>query len=147
MLDVQLGIVTPLQRYEALKNYLAALNIRDYGRFIQKPVNQERTYSPEEITNKILAGYPLQFSPMDDLQGFIAYAQYIIDNDEILGQFNQQQAIMLASKQQEAAQLMQALEAQQSQNAVANQMQVNSQQSMNQTPVGNASVTPPEQPQ
>ena len=110
-------------------------------------MNQQRTYSPEEMANKILAGYPLQFSPMDDLQGFIAYAQYIIDNDEILGQFNQQQAIMLASKQQEAAQLMQALEAQQSQNAVANQMQVNSQQSMNQTPVGNASVTPPEQPQ
>ena len=147
MLDVQLGIVTPLQRYEALKNYLAALNIRDYGRFIQKPVNQERTYSPEEMANKILAGYPLQFNPMDDLQGFITYAQYIIDNDDILGQFSPQQAIMLASKQQEAAQMQQALEQMQAQTAVTNQMRSNSQQSMNQVPVGNAAIDAPVQPE
>ena len=147
MLDIQLGIITPIQRYEALKNYLAAINIRDYGRFIQKPMNQQRTYSPEEMANKILAGYPLQFSPMDDLQGFIAYAQYIIDNDEILGQFSQQQAIMLASKQQEASQMQQALEQMQAQTAVTNQMRSNSQQSMNQVPVGNASIEQPMGPE
>ena len=147
MLDIQLGIITPLQRYEALKNYLAAINVRDYGRFLQKPMNQQRIYTPEEMANKILAGYPIQFNPMDDLQGFITYAQYIIDTDELIGQFSPQQAIMLSSKQKEAAQMLHALEQMKSQNAVTNQMIANSQQSMNQIPVGNAAAEAPVQPE
>lgn len=147
MLDIQLGIVTPLQRYEALKNYLAAINVRDFGRFLQKPMQQQRSYTPEEMANKILSGYPLQFNPMDDLEGFLQYAQYILDTDELIGQFNQEQAILLASKMQEAAQMMQAMQQMQAQTAVVQQMQNNSQQSMNQTPVGNSSVQPLGQPQ
>jgi len=148
MIDIQLGIITPLQRYEALKNYLSALNIRDYGRFLQKPQQQQRNYSPEEMANKILAGYPLQLNPMDDLTGFIQYGTYIIDTDELLGQFSQEQAIMLASKVQEAQQMQQALEQMQSQQAVATQMQNNSRQSMNQVPMGQGqAMQAPEQPQ
>ena len=148
MIDIQLGIVTPLQRYEALKNYLAALNIRDFGRFIQKPAQQQRQYSPEEMANKVLAGFPLQLNPMDDIDGFIAYSQYIIDTDELIGQFSKEQAIMLASKMQEAVQMSQAMQQMQAQTSMVSQMQNNSQQSQQQVPVGNGSaMQAPETPQ
>jgi len=148
MIDIQLGIITPLQRYEALKNYLSALNIRDFGRYIQKPANQQRSYSPEEIANRALAGISTPLTPMDDLQGFIEYAQYIIDTDDLLGQFSQDQAIALASKLQEAMQMQQAMEQMAAQNAVVSQMQSNAQQSMNQVPVGGGqAVQAPVQPE
>lgn len=132
-IDIQLGLITPIQRYEAVKNLLQAIGIRDFSRFIQKPPQQQRAYSPEEMANRVLAGYPLQLTPMDDLQGFIEYGQYIIDTDELIGQFNQDQAILLASKIQEAMQLLQAMEQAAKQQAVSNQMQRNAAMSLEQT--------------
>jgi hypothetical protein len=132
-IDIQLGLITPIQRYEAVKNLLQAIGIRDFSRFIQKPPQQQRAYSPEEMANRVLAGYPLQLTPMDDLQGFIEYGQYIIDTDELIGQFNQDQAILLASKIQEAMQLLQAMEQAAKQQAVSSQMQRNAAMSLEQT--------------
>lgn len=133
MLDIQLGIVTPLQRYEALKNYLVSMGVRDYGRFIQKPPQQMRTFTPEELANRILAGIDTQISPEMDLQGFVAYVEQVLGDDQLLGQFNQDQAIALVKKSQEAQQMMAALEEQQAQQRNAKQMQINGQNSMQQT--------------
>jgi len=133
-LDIQLGIVTPLQRFEALKNYLIAIGVKDYGKFIQKPQGMERSFTPEEITNRILAGADAPLSPNMDLQGFLAFAQEIMDNDELLGQFKEEQAKALAAKMKEAEQMIAALEQMAAQQANAQQMQRNSQQSLQQVP-------------
>lgn len=132
-LDIQLGIITPLQRYESLKNYLVSMGVRDYGRFLQKPPQQMRVFTPEELANRILSGVDTMLTPEQDLQGFIAYVDQITKDDQLLGQFNEQQAISLVRKQQEAMQMMQALEQMQAQQANAQQMRVNAGQSANQT--------------
>jgi len=148
VLDIQLGIITPLQRYESVKSLLTSMGIRDFAKYIQKPPQQQRIFSPEEMANRVLAGYPVQLSPMDDLAGFITLANYIIDNDQLLGQYNQEQALMLEAKRQEAVKLMQALEAMKANTAVADQMRSNASNSMQQTA---QEATPPsmsmEQPQ
>lgn len=150
-LDIQLGIITPLQRYEALKNYLVAMGIKDYGRFLQKPAQMQRSFTPEEMANRILAGIDTPIDPAMDLGGFIEYANQIISNDELLGQFTREQAIALVAKQKEAAQMMQALQQQQAQVANAQQMQQNAAMSTQQTvqnaapgAVGQASPQGPE---
>lgn len=133
VLDIQLGIITPLQRYESLKNYLISMGVKDFGRYLQKPPQQMRIFTPEELANRILSGADVLLTPDQDLQGFIAYVDQIISDDELLGQFNEQQAIMLVSKQQEAKQMLEALKQMQAQNANAQQMRSNAAQSMNQT--------------
>lgn len=145
-LDIQLGIITPLQRYESLKNYLIAMGVKDYGKYLQKPPQQMRVFTPEELANRILAGVDTMLTPEQDLQGFVAYVDQVVKDDELLGQFGQEQAIALVKKQQEAMQMMQALKAMQAQQANAGQMRKNAAMSANQTvqaapqgAVGNAS--------
>ena len=132
-LDIQLGIITPLQRYEALKNYLVALGIKDYGKFLQKP-QMERIFTPEELANIILAGVDMPLNPNMDLQGFIMYVEELIKHDETLGQFTQEAAMALKAKQVEAQQMAQALQEMAAQQANSQQMQRNAQQSIQQVP-------------
>lgn len=132
-LDIQLGIITPLQRYESLKNYLISMGVKDYGRYLQKPPQQMRVYTPEELSNRILAGVDVALTPEQDLQGFIAYVEEIMKDDLKLGQFGQDQAIALVRKMQEAIQMQAALQQMQAQQANAGQMRQNAAQSANQT--------------
>lgn len=132
-LDIQLGIITPLQRFEALKNYLVAKGVKDYGRFIQKPQGMDRNFTPEELVNRILAGVDTPISMNMDLPGFMEYAQQIMSDDLLLGQFNEQQAIALAQKVKEAERMQQALQQMQAQQSNAQQMQANAAQSQQQT--------------
>jgi hypothetical protein len=124
-LDIQLGIVSPLERFEAIKNYLQALGVKDYSRFIRKP-QMSRAYSPAEMVDRIINGIDLTLAPDMDLQGFVTYAQEIFSRDDILGQFSPQQAMALGAKVQEATQLLEALQQQQAQVANQQQQQTNS---------------------
>jgi hypothetical protein len=124
-LDYQLGIFTPLQRYESIKFLLQKMGVRDVGRFIQKPMGQQRVYSPQEIADATLAGVDLKLGPEQDLQGFLDYFDYIVEHDELLGQFNEQQTLKLAAKAQEASAMMEAINAQRAQVANTQQVQTN----------------------
>lgn len=125
-LFLQLGISTPLTVYNAIKNLFMHQGIKDFSKFIQKPQGQEQIYTPEELANAILAGINVKLSPMQDLQGFISYFEYMVQHDEILGMINEKQTMALAQKVQEAQQLLQALQAQASQQANVQQQQMNS---------------------
>lgn len=131
-LDIQLGIITPIERYEAIKHYLQSLGVKNFSKYIRKPNGGTRLFTPEEIANRVLAGVDVQLGPEQDLQGFVNYVQHIIDEDDLLGQFNKQQAIALASKMQEAQQMLQALQEVAAQQANASQMQQNAAQSQQQ---------------
>lgn len=124
---IQLGVVTPGNLYEATKNMMVAMGIKDWSKYIQTPPQHTRMFTPEEIANRILAGIDVQLGPEQDLQGFISYFQQVMADDELLGQFSQEQTITLARKAQEAQQMLAALQEMQQQQAVAQQMQRNSQ--------------------
>jgi hypothetical protein len=124
-LFIQIGIVTPLELYEALKNKFKVEGIRDFGKFIKKPEGFTRLFTPEEVANRILAGVDVRLGPEQDLGGFVEYVQYIVDNDELLGQFNEDQAVALVKKQREAQAMMEAMQAQAAQQANAQQIQTN----------------------
>lgn len=135
-LDYQLGIITPLERFEALKTQLQTMGVKDFARYIRKPAGQMRIYSPEEIANATLAGVDLKLDPSSDLQGFLDYFAYILDHDELLGQFSTTQTVALARKASEAEQMLSAVQAQSAQNANAQQMQTNASMASSPTPQG-----------
>lgn len=142
-LDIQLGIISPQERYEAIKNLLQAMGVKNYSKFIRKPQNASRMFTPEEIANRVLAGVDVLLGPEQDLEGFVAYVQHIIDHDELLGQFDQKQTIALAAKQKEAAQMLQALQQAAAQQANAMQMQRNAAMSSEQTGAAGFQAAPP----
>ena len=122
---LQLQVVTPMEVYNALKDKMKAEGIKDFSKYIRKPQGSARVYTPEEIANGTLAGIDMKLGPEQDLQSFVDYFNYIVDHDEILGQFSESQTIMLAKKAQEAAQMLQAVQQQQAQQANSQQMAIN----------------------
>jgi hypothetical protein len=135
-LAIQLGIVTPAQYYEAKKNQLQAWGIRDHGRFLQKPQANTRTLTPVEEANRLLAGMNVPVTPEMDHQGFMDFWEMIKGDDQLLGQYNEEQVMMLARQAQAHAQMMQALAQVQAQAANAAQMQRNAAMSQQQAPAG-----------
>lgn len=144
-IDLQLGLITPQERFEAVKHYLQALGVKNWSKFLRKPPQGSRLYTPEEIANRVLAGVDVPLDMTQDLEGFVAYCEYIFAHDELLGQFNQDSAIALEKKKREAIGLIQAMQQAQAQNANVNQQRINAATSLNQNqPVGGGGgSTPP----
>jgi len=141
-LDIQLQLVTPGNRYEAVKNYLQALGVKEWGRYVQKPQGYSLSLSPEEEANRILRGIDVPVRPEMDHDGFIEFFNMIYNSDELLGQFNEQQTILLAQQANKHEQMKKAMAFAQAQAANAAQMQMNSAQSMQQTGQNAAGAAP-----
>lgn len=125
-LDMQLGLITPANRYEALVNYFKVNGIKSIGKYATKPTGFEIAFSPIEMLDRLLNGLDVKFSPSTDLQGFIAIAQEFLQDDELNGQFGPNHAAVINAKMIEAAQLLQAMQQMQAQQAVgAQQVQNN----------------------
>jgi hypothetical protein len=135
-LAIQMGTVTPAQFFEAQRNWYQSRDVKDWSRFLNKPQGPLRIFTPEEEANRILRGIPVPVTPEMDHQGFLGYWAEIRDNDELLGQFNEAQTIMLAEQAQKHEQMLQALKQMQAQAANAGQMQRNAAMSQQQAPVG-----------
>lgn len=135
-LDIQLGIVTAAQRYEALKNWYMAMNIRDWGRYLQKPAEATRILTPLEEADRVLIGIEVPIDPRGDHEGFIKLVQMFKDEDQLNGQFSPEQMGALVNQAKKHIAMMQALQAQAAQQANAQQMQINSQQAGAQAPTG-----------
>lgn len=132
----QIGVVNNGNLYEATKFLIKSLGRKDFGKFITAPPNWQHTLTPEQEANRVLRGIPVPVTPEMDHEGFMNYFQEIFNNDEILGQFNEQQTIMLAKQAKQHEQMLQALEQMQAEQANAKQMQNNAATSQNQAPVG-----------
>lgn len=139
-LDIQLQIVSASNRFAALKNYLQALGIKEWGRYITKPAGYSLSLSPEEEANRILRGIPVPVTPEMDHQGFLDFFKMIVDNDELLGQFNEEQTVLLAKQAKQHEAMASAVAAAQAQAANAAQMRTNAQLSQQQTPVAGAAI-------
>lgn len=121
-LYMQLGIVSPLNLWEALKYHMQVQGVRDIGRFITKPLGQTRVYKPIELLDAALSGVNIPLDPTQDLQGLMDLIQQFLEDEELNGQFGEQHFMILAKKAQEVQGLMQALEAQNAQ--ARNQQQI-----------------------
>lgn len=145
MLDVQLGIITPLQRYEALKNQLQVNGVRDFGKYLNKPNMPPRIFQPIEIANRVLAGQDVPLGPEQDLQGFLSWWEHVVSQDELLGQFGADEVKALYGKVQEAQAMIAAIEQQQAQMANQKQIAMNSAMSTGAAqpvPMGTQTVNP-----
>lgn len=143
-MDIQLQIVSSNNRYAALKNYLQALGVKEYGRYITKPAGYSLALSPEEEANRILRGVPVPVTPEMDHQGFIEFFKMIVDNDELLGQFNEEQTVMLAQQAKQHEAMASAVAAAQAQAANVAQMRNNAQLSQQQAPVAGTALPSPQ---
>lgn len=141
-LDIQLQLVTAENRYNAVKNYLQALKIKEYGRYVSKPAGWSLRLSPEEEANRILRGIPVPVTPDMDHEGFLNFFKLILDNDELLGQFDENQTVLLAQQAKQHEAMAAAVAAAQAQAANAAQMRNNAQMSQQQAPVAGTAPAP-----
>lgn len=141
-LDIQLGIVTAANRYEALRAYLRTIGVKDVSKYINAQFANQVTLAPKETVERILLGQDVQINPQGDLQGVVALIQEYLGNDEIMGTLSPQQAMLLQAHMGKAQQMLAALQQAQSNQAAAQQMQFNSANGSQQTspggPVGQA---------
>jgi len=141
-LDVQLQLVNANNRYAALKNYLQALGIKEWGRYVSKPQGYRVPLTPEEEANRLLRGIPVPVSPEMDHEGFLAFFEMIVNNDELLDQFNERETLLLAAQAKQHEAMASAVAAAQAQAANAAQMRNNSQLSQQQAPVAGTPTAP-----
>lgn len=124
-IELQLGLVSPLERYEAIANLLKVNGIKNVSKYLRKPNQVPRQFTPIEIANRVLAGIDTPLDPTQDLQGFIAWVQEVLTNDDLNGQFDQMQLAALIAKAQEAQGLSAALQQAEAQALAVQQQQMN----------------------
>lgn len=134
-LDIQLGIITPGNRYNAMKNFLRSAQIKDFSKFITKPQGVTHIMTPEEEANRVLRGINVQITPEMDHEAFIDFVENtLFADDQVLGQFSQEQTAALATQVQAHRQMASALQAQQAQVQQLQQQAINAQTSAVQAP-------------
>jgi len=126
-IDLQLGLVTPRNRYESVRNLFVALGVKDTGKYVQEPINSPVIFTPLEMANRILAGMDVPLNPTMDLQGFVNFVNEFVRDDDLLGQFGPGEIGALIAKMQEAQQLLAALQQAQNDQLVLRQQGVNAQ--------------------
>lgn len=141
-LAIQMGCVGPGQFYEAYRAMMQALGVKDYGKFIIKPQGYERQLTPIEEADRIVTGQDVPVLPNMDHQGFLELFQHIHDEDELNGQFDENQMGLLKIQAMKHERMMQALQAQQAQQANVSQMRMNAAQGQQQTSLGAQAPVP-----
>lgn len=125
-IDLQLGLVNPGNRYEAVRNLLISLGIKDISKYLTKPAQIVRVFSPQEIADRLLRGGDVPLDPTQDLQGFIDFVAVIMNEEELLGQFSESDVGALLAKAQEAEQMMASLQTANNDQMVLRQQGINS---------------------
>lgn len=129
-LNIQLGLSGPNEIYAAQKAYLSNIGVKDVHRFIKKPADYSYALSAEEEFNRIVRGQPVRVHPGQDHNGFIAFAQAMLDLQQTFNTLTPDQQDMLTNQMAAHQQMAAALEQQAAQQAVKQQMQYNAQQAL-----------------
>lgn len=133
-LYMQMGIVTPANTYEALKDWLNASGTKAISKYITAPTQFAVRMTPEEMANRILRGDVLPPQPTDDNEGFIAFVDNIVKEDELLGQFSEDEIRTLMAQRQDRINLVEAMRQQQAQVANLQQVVTNANSGINPNP-------------
>jgi hypothetical protein len=135
-LDIQLGLVTPQARFEALKNWYKANGVKEYNRYVTKPPEYNYLPTPAEEIDRICRGINVPVAPNADHQGYLALWEEFKNSDELLGQISQDQTIACEMQARKHQQMAQAMQAQQAQQQNVDQMRMNATNAQNQAPTG-----------
>lgn len=135
-LNLQLGICGPDEVYAAQKLYLNELGFKDVHRFIKRPTGYEHALSPMDEFNRVVRGQQVNVSPASDHDGFIAFAQVMLEKQSEAATLSNDQINAIISQLKAHEQMKAAMDQQAAQAAVATQMQANAAMSQNQAPAG-----------
>lgn len=113
-----------------------AKRIQDFGRFFPKPPSHRVQLAPGEEAFRVLQGIQVPVTPEADHEGFVALAEELLGNDQLMGQFPFEAARALQAQMMQHVQMQQALQQAQQQAANIAQQQQNAATSQNQAPVG-----------
>lgn len=127
-MDIQLGVISPTNRYEAVKNYLMALGVQEVSKYITKVGDYRISLAPQEEVQRILAGYDVPVQLQGDHQGFLEYFEFMTKHEDMLSQLTQEQRIALQRQAVQHAQAQQAMQQQQAQQMNQQQQMINAQQ-------------------
>lgn len=138
-IDLQLGLVTPAERYEAIRNLLQVMNVKAISRFVRKPEQAPIRRLPIEILDEALKGIWTPLDPTQDLEGLVALFTDFLSKDELMGQFQGDAIQRVQAKLMEAQEMQQAIQQAQAQQANIQQQQMNMGQGM-QGILGNVNI-------
>lgn len=121
-----LGIVTPQNVWEGVRNFMQSIGIKDPHRFITKPQGYRYIPTPEEEVNRLLRGIDVPVLPEADHQGFIDYVGHLMSDSTpegapLLAQFNQDEIARLAAQANAHKQMLDTIQF--AQNQANNQTQ------------------------
>lgn len=133
-LDIQLGIITPAQRYEALKNWYKQNGVKEFNKYLQKPPQYSYVPTPAEEVDRIMRGIQVPVMPNSDHEGYLALWEEYKGSDELLGQMNQEQSIACEMQARQHMQMMAALQQMAAQQQNRQQMRMNAAESQQQAP-------------
>ncbi|NIO44965.1 MAG: hypothetical protein GTN36_05440 [Candidatus Aenigmarchaeota archaeon] len=124
-LDIQLGIVGPANRYEAIKNYLKVLGIKNHSRFISSSFENQVVLTPKEEFDRVLSGQDLPVLPNADHQGFLNLFNNFFNDDNKLGMINEEQALKIKNQRDKHEEMLKAIQAAQAQQDNIDQVRLN----------------------
>lgn len=137
---IQTQVVTTGNIWDAAKNYMTSLGVKDFARFITKPQEYRHTMTPEQEANRILRGQPVPVTPEMDHEGFIEWFDMFSKSDEYAGQLSREAFVALGMQARKHRQMAQALQEAQAQAANQRQAQLNARDAGQQAPVGASAV-------
>jgi hypothetical protein len=129
-MDLQLGIVSIANRYEALKNMLKVNGIKAVSKYTTLPQGAALQLTPLEFVDRILAGMDVPLNPTMDLASIAALMEAFFTDEELNGQFGPNELAVLNVKMNEIQQFQAAMQQQAATAAVASQQNMNTQASM-----------------
>lgn len=124
---IQLGIVSPINIYNAHKDFLRAADIKQFSSYITKPDGADEQISllPEEELMRVAKGLKVPVVPRQDHARFIELAQDFVKDPKKLEQFNPNAAELIINQAKAHNSMLQALEAQAAQQRNIQQQQIN----------------------
>lgn len=133
-LMLQLGLCGPDTIYAAYKNYLSALGVKDFHRYLKKPADYTYIMSASEEFNRVIRKEPVQVSMNMDHSAFIAFTTSMLESQRTSRTLNPEQEALAIQQMRAHQQMQAALEQMQAQAAMQNQIAYNATQSQTQAP-------------
>jgi hypothetical protein len=124
---LQLQIVTPQNMYEAAKDVMMGLGVKDFGRFITPTADQQTFLAPRDELSRVINGIAVKVVPAQDHNAFIDLVEEVFASDELLGQMDEGQAAAMMRQASQHKQMQKALEDAEAQARNIQQVQANSQ--------------------
>lgn len=125
---IQMGIVTPDNLYNACKNWVTSLDVKDFARYLTKPSDLDVFLTPMQEVARLQQGIPVPIHPAMNHQAFITYVNNMVTVPEYLGLLTEEQTIRIAQQYDQHIAMQQAIQQQEAQMRNIAQQQINAAQ-------------------